>query len=169
MKKVLFIVICILAAALLCMKAAYARPLRLHVIANSDSAEDQRIKLAVRDVILRETAAQFDAVLTESQAEECVRENLDRIVAAANAELREQGFAYTAAAELGDFNFPTRVYSDRTYPTGEYRALRVVLGEGKGKNWWCVLYPPLCTAVVDHENTEVRSFLYDWLKGVFDA
>lgn len=169
MKKVLFIVIGILAAVLMCITAAYAAPLRLHVVANSDSAADQKVKLAVRDVILRETAAQFDAVLTEAQAEECVRENLDRIVAAANAELRSQGFSYSASAELGRFAFPTRVYSDRTYPAGEYRALRVILGEGKGKNWWCVLYPPLCTTVVDRENTEVRSFLYDWLKGVFDA
>ncbi|MBR4079501.1 MAG: stage II sporulation protein R [Christensenellaceae bacterium] len=169
MKKVLYFVICILAAALMSLTMVYARPLRLHVLANSDSIEDQTVKLAVRDVILRETAAQFDAVLTETQAEDCVRENLDTIVAAADAELRAQGFEYTASAELGQYAFPTRAYSDRIYPAGEYRALRVVLGEGKGKNWWCVLYPPLCTAVVDYENTEVRSFLYDWLKGVFDA
>ena len=169
MKKVLYAVISVFALVLMCQSAVYSHPLRLHVLANSDSAEDQRVKLAVKDVILKETAAQFDAVLTEAQAEETVEENLNKIVDAANRELQAQGFEYTASAELGQYDFPTRVYADRTYPAGEYCALRVVLGAGKGKNWWCVLYPPLCTAVVDPAETEIKSFFYEWLKGVFDA
>lgn len=169
MKKVLYIVICVFALVLSAEAAVYSRPLRLHILANSDSVADQQVKIAVRDVILAETSAQFDAVLTEAQAEECVRENLDAIVAAANRELRAQGFDYSARAMLGSYDFPDREYSGRVYPAGEYRALRIVLGEGAGHNWWCVLYPPLCTVNTDPENTELRSFLYDWLKGVFDA
>jgi len=169
MKKVLYIVILVFAAALVCQTAVYSQPLRLHILANSDSPADQKVKLAVRDVILRETAAQFNAVLTEEQAEERVAENIEQILAAANEELKTQGFAYRATAELGTYDFPTRVYSARTYPAGKYRALRIVLGEGAGHNWWCVLYPPLCMVNTDPEKTEIRSFLYDWLKGVFDA
>lgn len=167
MKKILYIMMALMSAAIVAQEAIYAKPLRLHILANSDSPADQRVKLMVRDAILETTAEEFDTVLTEREAEASVEENLAEILETADAVLQENGFRYTASAELGSFLFPERQYSQRTYPAGEYRALRITLGEGEGHNWWCVLYPPLCPTDVSGEEIELKSYLAEWLKGVF--
>ena len=122
--------------------------LRLHVIAASDSEEDQAVKLQVRDAILREGAAIFDGSVTAQEAEQRLTPFLHRLEATANRVLREQGFTYSAAAALANEYFDVRTYENVTLPAGRYQALKIVLGEGKGKNWWCVMFPPLCLPAV---------------------
>lgn len=118
--------------------------IRLHVIANSDSPEDQAIKYAVRDALIKETAAQFSSAAGVEQVKTIINQNRDRFEAIANSRLEQTGVDYRARVEFGTFSFPTRSYYNTVLPAGEYEALRVVLGQGEGKNWWCVLFPPLC-------------------------
>lgn len=116
---------------------------RLHVIANSDSAEDQAAKLAVRDAIL---SYERDMWSVSSAAETKARlmEDGEGLCAAIDAALGEYGMDYTAELHMGRYDFPDREYAGVVYPAGEYEALRVILGDGAGKNWWCVMFPPLC-------------------------
>ena len=104
---------------------------RLHIIANSDSEADQAVKIKVRDAILAK-AREGEAVNTEDFRK------------TAEDTLRENGFTYAVRAETGEFYFPAKSYKDLTFPAGEYNGLRIILGEGEGKNWWCVMNPPLC-------------------------
>ena len=170
MKRTSYILLCLLAFLLAASAALYARPLRLHILANSDSLADQAVKLKVRDAILRETGEEFSGVLTEQGAEAAVNRNLSRIEETADRVLRDNGFSYGVSSELGTFDFPEREYAERTYPAGKYRALRLKLGNGEGHNWWCVLFPPLCMVNTQPgDDVEYRSFLMDWLKGVWNA
>lgn len=118
--------------------------LRLHIIANSDSEADQAVKLAVRDRILKETSEIFDEGTTLAEAEKLAVENLGKITKCANSVLAENGFGYTAESELGNSYFETREYETFTLPAGNYRSLIVKLGNGEGKNWWCVVFPAVC-------------------------
>ena len=127
---------------------------RLHILANSDSPEDQRVKLAVRDAVLAGTADVFAQAQTLAQAEAAARENLDVIQALANAELLRQGYPPTAQAQLTNMYFNTRVYDTATLPAGRYDALRITLGSGSGRNWWCVMFPPLCVEAAAKESSE---------------
>ena len=117
---------------------------RLHVIANSDGPGDQAVKLKVRDRILRDVGAELGSAADARQALEVVQAELGQIEALAEDELSKNGYSYGAAAMVGIFDFPDRTYGDLTLPAGRYNALRVVLGDGQGQNWWCVLFPPLC-------------------------
>ena len=121
-----------------------ARVLRLHVIANSDSEEDQAVKLRVRDAILAAGGDFFDGSVDVTDAEARLKAHLPEILAAANGTLRANGMPYGASAEVITEYFPTRQYGDLTLPAGRYKAVRVVLGDGRGQNWWCVMFPPLC-------------------------
>ena len=116
--------------------------LRLHIIANSDTDEDQEAKLYVRDQILAYmedyNAADKEAAMAFAQ------ENLDGLEAVAQKALAEKGLDYGVKAEVGVFDFPAREYGDEYYPAGKYDALKIELGEAKGQNWWCVMFPPLC-------------------------
>ncbi|TCP63885.1 stage II sporulation protein R [Heliophilum fasciatum] len=118
--------------------------LRLHVVAPSDDAADQALKLKVRDAIL----ALLDPQMAECSSMEASREKvmaaLPDIQRVAEAQIRAEGYTYTVQPEIGRFFFPKKVYGTLTAPAGEYDALRVVIGSGQGANWWCVLYPPLC-------------------------
>lgn len=116
---------------------------RLHVIANSDSEGDQAVKLQVRDAVIQ-ALGEMDGAQDREQAEAYAARHLDELIAAANRVLAENGFDYSAAAEIGSFDFPEKEYGGVTFPAGEYRALRVTLGQAQGQNWWCVLFPPLC-------------------------
>jgi stage II sporulation protein R len=118
--------------------------LRLHIIANSDSAEDQRLKLCVRDALLAEGPKLFGEALTEKEAEFLAEENLPEIRRIAEETLRREGYSQPVEAEITDMDFTERVYGDITMPAGRYRALRITIGEAEGHNWWCVMYPPLC-------------------------
>lgn len=117
---------------------------RLHIVANSDEAGDQRVKLMVRDEIIREFSAVLSQAQSPSDAEHIVSENLGRAAETANRVLAENGYSYRAQASLGEAHFPVKHYENITLPPGNYRALRIVLGSGTGQNWWCVMYPPLC-------------------------
>lgn len=125
--------------------------LRLHILANSDSEFDQQVKLSVRDGILNDTAALFSRCATRSQLERQAERELPRIEASARGTLRRLGVEEPVKAELATMFFDTRVYNDVVMPAGRYRAVRVTLGEGKGKNWWCVLFPPLCVGAATEE------------------
>ncbi len=118
--------------------------LRLHIIANSDSDVDQAVKLAVRERILAETSYLFEGQTELSAAEDIAKENLPRFCAVAERVLLEEGFSYEVSASVEDRFFNTREYEDFTLPAGTYRSLVVKLGEAKGKNWWCVVFPAVC-------------------------
>lgn len=119
--------------------------IRLHVIANSDSEADQALKLRVRDRVL----VLAEDILRQSgdmeEARQRLTEALPRLQQTAAEEIAAQGSRYTVSARLEETEFPTREYDGFALPSGEYLALRVVIGEGAGKNWWCVVFPPLCT------------------------
>ena len=118
--------------------------LRLHILANSDSEEDQAVKLKVRDRILLESGELFNTVGDKSSAQEKAAENTDKVEQIAKEVLAEEGFSYPVTAKVTRQFFDTRVYDGFTMPAGWYDSLQVILGEGEGRNWWCVLYPPLC-------------------------
>jgi len=118
--------------------------LRLHVIANSDNPSDQQLKLQVKDQVV----AQLRDVLTDaSNAEEAkqiaIRE-IPAIKRTAEQTIAAHGYEYAVNVEVGQYAFPTKSYGNLVFPAGDYQAVRVVIGEGQGKNWWCVLFPPLC-------------------------
>ena len=118
--------------------------LRLHIIANSDSDADQSLKLKIRDEILKETGDLFLNCNDLENAEKTVKENLNSFSDIANRVIEKNGFNYTATATFGKSDFSTRYYDDFTLPAGEYNSLIITLGEGGGKNWWCVVYPTVC-------------------------
>ena len=120
---------------------------RLHVLAVSDEAEEQAVKLRVRDAVLRYLAPYLDGVKSADEAEAILSGKLDGVRAA--AEQAAEG--RTVRVTLGDERYPTRDYAGFSLPAGRYRSLRVVLGEGKGHNWWCVVFPPVCLAAVQRE------------------
>lgn len=124
---------------------------RLHVIANSDSAEDQALKLKVRDALLEESGEIFQNEKAKDGAEKAACKNLCQFLQTAEKTIRENGKDYSVSVSVGKSRFPTRVYENITLPAGEYDALRVVIGEGKGKNWWCVMFPPLCLPAAETE------------------
>lgn len=119
---------------------------RLHVIANSDSDADQALKLQVRDAVLSAAAPLLEGVSDQSQAEQVLSAHLQELADAGAAVVAYEGYSYPVAVSLEDCWFPTREYEDFALPAGTYRALRVVIGAGEGRNWWCVVFPPLCTA-----------------------
>ncbi|WP_297956789.1 stage II sporulation protein R [uncultured Ruminococcus sp.] len=116
--------------------------LRLHILADSDSREDQRLKLRVRDALLG--SGIFSSADSLSEAEAIAEERLDDITDIAEEVLRENGCSDKVTAELADVDFGDRVYGGLTMPRGRYRALRIKIGRAEGHNWWCVMYPPLC-------------------------
>ncbi len=119
--------------------------LRLHVVANSDSGEDQALKLAVRDKVLEKGDEIFAGDKGgKEQLLKIARESLGEIEGVALGEIGAQGFDYPVKAEVCRMYFATRDYGGLTLPAGMYDAVRVVIGEGKGENWWCVMFPPLC-------------------------
>lgn len=118
--------------------------IRFHVIANSDSQEDQRVKLKVRDAIISYLGLYLKDVTDAAIARQIINENQNEIVAVANKVLAENGMKYEVRMEIGVFEFPVKSYGNITLPAGKYEAVRVLLGKAEGKNWWCVLFPPLC-------------------------
>lgn len=118
--------------------------IRLHVLANSDSQADQELKLAVRDRVLEQAEDLYPEDATLEQAREILEDNLDELAAAGQQVVDEAGKNYPVTAQLEECWFPTKEYENFALPAGEYTALRVVIGEGEGQNWWCVAFPPLC-------------------------
>lgn len=124
--------------------------LRLHVLANSDSPEDQQLKRDVRDVILDYMKKELKDFENVEDAKLQVNNKLDAIKTLAEDEIKRQDKDYSVKVMLGNFPFPTKMYGDITLPAGTYEALRVVIGEGEGQNWWCVMFPPLCFVDATH-------------------
>ena len=119
--------------------------LRLHILANSDSQSDQALKLKVRDAVLVHTQQLFADAASKEQAQEMARRNLAQLEAVAEQVLRENGCAYEVTARVEHTYFPTREYGNgRRLPAGFYDALGLEIGEARGRNWWCILYPSLC-------------------------
>lgn len=118
--------------------------IRLHVVANSDRVEDQELKLLVRDAIITSLRQALADVRDTEQAKEYLQENLPRLQELANKTLDAAGSAQQAVVTLCREGFPTRQYNTFSLPAGIYEALRVTIGDGAGKNWWCVVFPSLC-------------------------
>ena len=128
--------------------------LRLHVVANSDSDRDQALKLRVRDAVLAQAGQFLDGVSDRQSAEQALAPHLDELVRSAEEVLAAEGCGDTVTVTLTDQWFPTKVYDSFSLPAGQYRSLRVTIGEGQGRNWWCVVFPPLCLGSVTEESVE---------------
>lgn len=125
------------------------RVIRLHVLANSDSAEDQALKLRVRDRVLEEAARYFVPGASLEETRETVTAHLPDLAGAAAEQVAREGYRYPVTVSLADqVWFPTKEYADFALPAGRYTALRVEIGAGAGQNWWCVVFPPLCLGAV---------------------
>ncbi len=131
--------------------------IRFHVIANSDSETDQSVKLEIRDAILRRVGPQLEKLESTKEAMDYLQNNMDTIIEIANGILSKKSMGYKATASVGKFDFPVKSYNSITLPAGNYTALRVVLGNGDGKNWWCVMFPPLCFIDVTQGLTEEKT------------
>ncbi|MBE3592113.1 MAG: stage II sporulation protein R [Thermoanaerobacter sp.] len=131
--------------------------IRFHVIANSDSEEDQELKLKVRDAILVDLTPKFEKVKDVKDSERIIKQSIEEIKKVAEEVIRKEGKNYDVKVAYGTFDFPTRYYGVLTLPAGNYNALKVVIGNGEGKNWWCVIFPPLCFIDVTHGFTDTQT------------
>lgn len=141
---------------------------RLHVVAEDDSVEAQALKLAVRDACLSRAQQLLADCRSPDEAWMTIRNHLGLLETAARMEARARGFNGEVRAIAGIFEFPDRRYGDTVVPAGRYRALRIVIGEGEGHNWWCVLYPSLCLPDDYQPGTPVRfySSLVQWIQSI---
>ena len=133
---------------------------RLHVIANSDSKEDQDLKYKVRDSLLKYMNSICSNCSSKQEAINIVEEHKDNFKEIALQTIIENNYSYNVNINIGNFEFPTKTYGDISLPAGYYDALRVEIGEAKGKNWWCVMFPPLCfvdvsSGIVPEESKEL--------------
>lgn len=132
---------------------------RLHILANSDSEADQALKLKVRDNIIEYmNTISYDG-LSKKEAINLTSQNLDNFKKIAEDTIQKEGYSYPVSLEIGNFYFPTKEYGNVSLPAGYYDALKIEIGEAKGKNWWCSLFPPLCfvdisSGVIDEEAEE---------------
>ena len=164
MKKyfTLFVLAVIIASAAMTLpffnscEELYDDVLRVHILAASDSAADQSLKLAVRDRVLSEFSGYYDGCTDKAEAVGVTRDRLKEIEAAAEQEIRARGSGYSVTAEITRMDFDTRYYENFTLPAGSYDALRLTIGEGKGQNWWCVMYPALCVGCAAEEEMSER-------------
>lgn len=129
----------------------YTDTIRLHVVANSDSDKDQELKLKVRDAIIDRVAKMTEYASSRSEAESSIRAGLCDIEEAAKQIISAQGYDYGVEAVINEEYYPERSYDGVRLPEGKYLSLRVLIGKAEGQNWWCVLYPPLCTSVAEPE------------------
>ena len=183
--------VCVLILAVLWDVTAYGAAcqtlpdevLRLHVVAASDSEEDQALKLAVRDEVLEVVASLGAGAQTPFEMQSALCTHLETIQKAAEDVIRQQGHREAVQVFFVDMSFPDCVYGGFVLPAGTYRALRVVIGEGQGHNWWCILFPSLCLPeatvaepeevfseaqqeVTDTQQYEVKLFAVEWLKEI---
>lgn len=144
------ILICVLFAFAIFLSAEYNSSkyaeniLRFHVIANSDTMQDQALKLKVRDAVGCKVSDLAERATNAQETANVVAEHSEEIIKAAEECIKKEGFDYKVSIEIGEFYFPTKHYSKMSLPAGEYDAVRIIIGEGNGENWWCVLFPPLC-------------------------
>lgn len=134
---------------------------RLHILANSDSEQDQSLKLKVRDRVLQYTKSLFENAKSKEEAESVISDNLQSISNVAYSEVLDNGYDYQVKAEITNMYFTTRYYENYTLPSGMYDALRITIGSGNGHNWWCVMYPSICISSVEEQDEKAKE--------VFDA
>lgn len=118
--------------------------LRLHVIANSDSLADQALKMEVKNQIVQLMQEEFRDATSQQEARRLAVQNKARMEDTARQVVAAYGYSYPVKVEIGEYQFPTKTYGNFVLPQGNYEAVRVVIGQGQGQNWWCVLFPPLC-------------------------
>lgn len=132
---------------------------RLHIIANSNTEEDQNLKYIVRDNLIQYMNELCTNCSSKEEIIEIAEQHIDDFKNIAENTIRSEGFTYNVTVEIGNFEFPTKVYGDISFPSGYYDALKVKIGESSGQNWWCVMFPPLCfvnttTGIVPDESKE---------------
>lgn len=138
------------------------RLFRLHILANSDSEEDQALKYALRDYLLEDMEETFTGCVTAEDAKQRAKDKLPEITKKARQFIRDSGYNYEITASVENVYFTTRRYGNTVVPAGNYDALRILIGEGKGQNWWCVMFPPLCLgAVEEYVNPENDLILFN--------
>ena len=170
MKKTAFfsliILLCAFAASAIPTDAEakiYDDTVRLHILANSDTREDQSLKLAVRDGILEKYAEVLSKCKSTEDAEKTVANLIPDIEREAKSIITAAGYDYDVYASIGKEWYDTREYEDFTMPCGTYTSLQIVIGNGAGKNWWCVMYPPLCTELAS-ESAPADDAISDYSK-----
>ncbi len=174
MKKLFLILTAVAAIAATVIFVGYKAPqsgantdyLRIHVRANSNSAEDQKVKYEVKDEVVKFITPYVKECVTKEAAVEVMEGLLPDIEKVCERELLKRGYNYGARASVRAEKFPTRVYDDLTLEEGVYDALIVELGEGTGDNWWCVIYPPLCFTSASAD-VEYRSIVYEIINKFF--
>ena len=155
MKKIKFIVILSILFLIYIFFSAYSyvsaisdnmynSVFRLHVIANSDSDEDQNLKYIVRDNLINYMNEKTNTFTSKEDIIEYAKNHIEDLKNIAEMTVKEQGYNYPVTVEIGNFEFPTKTYGDISFPAGNYDALRVKIGNANGRNWWCVMFPPLC-------------------------
>ena len=132
----------------------YDSVVRLHVLANSDSENDQALKLQVRDGVLAATAELLSDCTTREQALEVIGANLDTIRRSAQEVIEREGAGYDVTVKLCEEDYPTKNYESVCFPAGRYMSLQVCIGEAEGKNWWCVLFPGMCMSAASKTDAE---------------
>jgi len=169
MKSIISYIVVLVSILVMSWEQAYSQPLvwesqqlpedaiRLRVLPNSDRPVDQWLKLLVRDAVTEQMQLWTSELDDSNAAEQKIRQQLPEIEALVNRTIQEQGFNYPVRVTFGDTDFPTIQYGNQVYPAGQYRAVLIEIGAADGKNWWCVLYPPLClvditTATVIDDN-----------------
>ena len=167
MKKYLFLLI-VLISFIILSAYSYASAInedlsnnvfRLHVIANSDSKEDQDLKYKVRDKLIEYMKSLTTNINTKEEVIEIANNHISDFESIAKEVITKNGFDYDVKVEIGNFSFPTKQYGDISFPAGFYDALKVEIGNAKGQNWWCVMFPPLCfvdvtSGIVPEESKE---------------
>ncbi len=133
---------------------------RLHVIANSNSTEDQNLKYIVRDSVLEYMNSITSGITDKVKIMEIVSSHLEGFKKIAQDTVYENGFDYEISVEIGNFEFPTKTYGDINFPPGYYDALKIKIGNAEGQNWWCVMFPPLCfidvsSGIVPNDSKEI--------------
>lgn len=135
--------------------------LRMHVIANSDCSADQQLKLMVRDAVLERGAQLFDGTVTVDEARRKIEPHKAELEAAAREVIERAGYDYPVSVNVVNEYFATRCYGSLTMPAGRYTAVKVVIGEGAGHNWWCVMFPPLCLPAAQDRGGNLDAFFDD--------
>ena len=139
----------------------YDTVVRLHVLANSDTPEDQALKLKVRDEVISTVTGTVEGCKTQAEAIAAIESIMPEIENAAARVVEENGYDYSVAVKLGEEYYPTKTYESCAFPEGQYVSLRVLIGEGEGENWWCCLFPPLClsSATADSKTKNEEAFI----------
>lgn len=137
----------------------YDSVLRLHILANSDSDEDQALKLKVRDAILAEGGELFRDCRDLQEATDAVEENREKLLEIARRTIAEEGYDYPVELKLSEEEYPIRTYGAVCFPSGRYLSLQILIGEAEGKNWWCVLFPPLCLSAATETKENEDAFI----------